>query len=137
MSPVSKLSEGLSVLIAKPSFPVSTKLAFQGFDEQEHPQRADVDGMIAALEKGNLSEISGKLGNVFEPFCRPEEISELKGIMLNHGAAGALMSGSGSAVFALFEDEKQAEACADALRPQVEQVDVVCPLSKGIYELCE
>ena len=137
MSLVPKLSEELFVLIAKPNFPVSTKLAFQGFDEQEDPQHADVEGMIAALEKGDLTEISAKLGNVFEPFCRPDEIGAIKETMLQQGAKGALMSGSGSAVFALFEDKEKAEVCAEILGPQVEQVDVVQPLSTGIYELCE
>ena len=137
MNPVTKLNDNLFVLIAKPHFSVSTKLAFQGFDEQNQPQRADVAGMIAALEAGNLDEITAKLGNVFEPFCSPEKISAIKEIMLEQGARGALMSGSGSAVFALFEEKEKAEACAETLRPQMEQVDVVQPLSKGIYELCE
>ena len=43
----------------------------------------------------------------------------------------------GSAVFALFEEKEKAEACAEILHPQMEQVDVVQPLYKGIYELCE
>ena len=137
MNPVPKLNDNLFVLIAKPHFSVSTKLAFQGFDEQIQPQRADVAGMIAALEAGNLDEITAKLGNVFEPFCSLEKISAIKEIMLEQGAKGALMSGSGSAVFALFEEKEKAEACAETLRPQMEQVDVVQPLSKGIYELCE
>ncbi len=137
MSPAPKLNEDIYVLIAKPTFPVSTKLAFQGFDEQKNPQRADVDGMMSALEHGDFEEIAGKLSNVFEPFCRPEEIGKLKKIMLEQGAAGALMSGSGSAVFALFKDKTKAETCAEILRPLTEQVDVVQPLSEGIYQLCE
>lgn len=137
MSPAPKLNEDIYVLIAKPTFPVSTKLAFQGFDEQKNPQRADVDGMMSALEHGDFEEIAGKLSNVFEPFCRPEEIGKLKKIMLEQGAAGALMSGSGSAVFALFKDKTKAETCAEILRSLTEQVDVVQPLSEGIYQLCE
>ena len=137
LSDVPALAESLYVLIAKPKFPVSTKLAFQGFDEQEHPQRADVGGMISALSSGKLQDISAKLANVFEPFCRPEEIGAIKKIMLDHGAAGALMSGSGSAVFALFASEEAAEKCSATLRPMVEQVDVARPLSYGCYKICE
>ena len=137
LSNMPKLSEELFVLIAKPNFPVSTKLAFQGFDEQEQPQRADVEGMISALQSGNLQDIAAKLANVFEPFCRPEEIGSIKKIMLDHGAAGALMSGSGSAVFALFKSESDAQNCAEILRPMVEQVDIARPLPVGIFALCE
>lgn len=135
MSDAPKLRGDCYVLIAKPTFPVSTKLAFQGFDQQTDPQRADVNGMMQKLKVGELSGIANKLANVFEPFCRPEEIRALKAIMLEQGAAGALMSGSGSAVFALFHEQTQAEACAQFLRPMVEQVDVVQPLSEGIFDL--
>ena len=137
LSAAPKLPENLWILIAKPKFPVSTKLAFQGFDQQENPSHADVEGMLAALETGEVQQIADKLSNVFEPFCRPEEIGAIKKIMLSHGAAGALMSGSGSAVFALFEQKQQAEACAHALAEMVEQVVLARSLSTGIYDLCE
>ncbi len=137
LSDVPALSEKLNILVVKPNFSVSTGAAFKGFDEQENPSRADVEGMIKALEGGELSKIAAKLHNVFEPFCKPEEIGAIKAAMLSYGAAGALMSGSGSAVFGIFEDEAKAIACGAFLQPTVEQVDVVHPVSKGCYGLCE
>ena len=137
MSDAPALTENVHILIVKPNFPVSTKLAFQGFDRQENPLHADVEGMISALTKGNLALIVGKLANVFEPFCKPEEIGKIKEQMLNCGAVGALMSGSGSAVFGLFEREEDALRCGELLRPQVEQVDLARPLKQGIFGLCE
>ncbi len=137
LSDLPNLPEGLHILIVKPNFSVSTGAAFRGFDEQDSPTHADVEAMIAALEQGEVTAIARKLHNVFEPFCKPEEISAIKAALLAHGAAGALMSGSGSAVFGLFEREEDAAACAEALRPTVEQVDLARPLSRGIYALCE
>ncbi len=137
LSPVPPLSQQLFILVVKPNFSVSTGAAFRGFDEQESPSHADVEGMIAALEQGEVSAIAAKLHNVFEPFCKPEEIGAIKAALLSHGAAGALMSGSGSAVFGIFEQEADAKACALFLRPTVEQVDIARPISKGCFALCE
>ncbi len=135
--PAPKLRENLHILIVKPNFAVSTKLAFQGFDKQEHPARADVEGMMQALAADDIEQIGRKLANVFEPFCKPEEIGAIKDIMLRHGAKGALMSGSGSAVFGLFTDEVSAQNAMKELASQVEQADLCMPLSKGIFALCE
>lgn len=137
LSPLPPFPENLWILVAKPLFSVSTKAAFQGFDRQEQPQRADVEGMISALNSGKTADIAAKLANVFEPFCQPQEIGRLKAQMLEQGAAGAVMSGSGSAVFALFEEKAKAEACACCLAPQVEQVAVVRPWAKGLFALSE
>ena len=43
-------------------------------------------------------------------------IAEIKEHMMNHGAVGAMMSGSGPTVFGLFEDEKTAEAAYEAMK---------------------
>ena len=137
LSEVFPLNNDIFVLVAKPKFSVSTKLAFQSFDQEKNPPRADVNSMILALERGFLSEIAANLSNVFEPFCKPQELNKIKNIMLKNGAEGALMSGSGSAVFALFENEKLALECAEILKNDMESVFVVKPLDKGIYAMCE
>ncbi len=123
--------EGGFILIAKPTFSVSTKLAFEGFDRQEHPVHGDVLGMIDALRAGDLQSIAARLSNVFEPFCNPQEISRIKQTMQAHHAMGSLMSGSGSAVFALFEKKEDALCCRKTLSPQMEQVEVVKAVNHG------
>lgn len=137
LSEVSPLNNEVFILVAKPKFSVSTKLAFQSFDQQKNPPRANVGAMILALERGILSEIVDNLDNVFEPFCEPQQLAEIKNVMIKNGAKGALMSGSGSAVFAIFESEKLAENCAEILKNDMESVFVVRPLNKGIYAMCE
>ena len=60
--------------------------------------------MIAALSSGNLLSIAGALENVFEVLCSEEEsaaLSKARSLLLENGAAGALLSGSGSALFGL------------------------------------
>ena len=56
--------------------------------------------------------------NVFEdvPDRRHNEIAAIKGQMLDAGALGSVMTGTGSAVFGIFADPADAEKCAKALR---------------------
>jgi len=123
------------IVVVKPPFSVSTRLAFEGFDRQEQPPRVSVERLLRALESGDLRQIGAALGNVFEPFCQPQQLAPFKEELLRHGAAGALLSGSGSALFGLFEAEGAARACAEALRPLAQQVDLARPLQKGIFQL--
>ena len=46
-------------------------------------------------------------------------INKLKGIMLDYGALGTVMTGSGPTVFGLFENEKQAQAASEELKNHV------------------
>ena len=57
--------------------------------------------------------------NIFE-YCSSEPpIEEAKRRMLELGALGAMMTGSGSAVFGLFESKEKAAACAAALGTEI------------------
>ena len=46
------------------------------------------------------------------------ELADLKRILMDHGALGSLMSGSGSTVFGIFETEQRALKVAESLRRQ-------------------
>ncbi len=57
------------------------------------------------------------LFNIFETVveCERPAVTELKRIMTDHGASGAMMSGSGTSVFGIFDCEERAIAARDAL----------------------
>jgi len=78
----------------------------------------DNDGMIMAIDRGEIREIAGKLGNAFEDICAEKRpfIKEIKSAMLNSGALGACMSGSGPSVFGIFQNRKTAISCANMLK---------------------
>lgn len=96
------------LVLATPPVAKSTGNVYRLFDELEHVERPDVDGMEQALAAGDLMAIAGSLGNVFEQVMMPRhsEIAELKALMLREGAVGALMSGAGPTVFGLVPDEE-------------------------------
>ena len=87
------------VLIAKPAVSVSTKHVYESLNlpslgAEAHP---DIDAMRAAIEKKDLSGVVSQLGNVLETVTIPENpvIQTLKDKMMEMGADGSLMSGSG------------------------------------------
>ena len=100
-------------VIVVPSFGVLTPWAYRQFDEL--PPQADVGGNIE-LTDGRWPAAK-LLVNDLERAVIPTYplIGELKGRLLQLGAEGALMSGSGSAVFGMFRDRTGAEQAANAL----------------------
>jgi 4-diphosphocytidyl-2-C-methyl-D-erythritol kinase len=108
------------VLLAKPAISVSTRYVYENLhanslEPQQHP---DIDGMIEAIGAGNLLEVSKHLGNVLELVTAQKYpvIEEIKNVMRQNGALGALMSGSGPTVFGLFDNPKAASAAYEELR---------------------
>lgn len=101
MTPIELPLQGKYIAIAKPEEGVSTKEAYSG--------------VIPAIPKVRLSdalqrpieEWQGVVKNDFEPhiFEAHPAIASLKNAMYEAGALYASMSGSGSAVFGIFEDK--------------------------------
>ncbi|HZQ61062.1 MAG TPA: 4-(cytidine 5'-diphospho)-2-C-methyl-D-erythritol kinase [Casimicrobiaceae bacterium] len=113
----------LSFLIVNPGIAVATPRAYAMLDEQlpfmGARQRVDVSRMMArALQTGDAHAIAATLYNDFEPLIEREHpiVKTLKQALRAFGARGALMSGSGSTVFGVFEDEPAARHAERALR---------------------
>ena len=103
-------------VVCKPDFSISTPELFRELDERKPGCHPDTDGLLAALEKGDLDGICRRMYNVFEdvPDRRMRTIRAAKGALLDCGALGAVMTGTGSAVFGVFRDREKAEsACAE------------------------
>ena len=72
---------------------------------------------MAALGKGDLNALAPLVKNVLEPAAIElvPEIGVLKQKLLDAGALAAQMTGSGSAVFGLFETKEAAERALPAV----------------------
>lgn len=107
-----------TIVICKPDFSVSTPELFAKLDCDKIRHRPDTDGVIAALEEGNLTGVARRLYNIFEdvPHSGRKEIAGIKVVMLDCGAMGAAMSGTGPTVYGIFDDEKKAERAVRTLK---------------------
>lgn len=102
------------VAIVKPAFSVSTKKVYEAYDSLSgdriiHP---DIDGLIDAINEGDLYKMCTCMGNSLESVTEKEHtlIAEIKRILKEKGAVKAMMSGSGPTVFAIFDDKDKANS---------------------------
>lgn len=106
------------VLIAKPSISVSTKFVYENLVLDENTIHPDIDGLITEIKSKNLKGVCDKMGNVLETVTIPNYpvIAQIKEFMMEHGAAGSMMSGSGPTVFGLFREEAVAKETYKAMK---------------------
>lgn len=106
------------IVICKPSFAISTPELFSRIDCGKIRLRPDTIGLIDALEKGNLSGVARRMYNVFEDVLPKGAgaIGEIKAKLCDRGAIGAVMTGTGSAVFGLFTEERLAREAHEDLK---------------------
>lgn len=106
------------VVIAKPNMSVSTANVFNSLSLVQVQKRPDNQLLIDAIVQGDLNTIAENMCNVLEEVTLKEYpyIQHVKDSMLGQGALGTLMSGSGSAVFGLFDQKDRAIQAAAYLK---------------------
>lgn len=130
LTPLPELSD-CYIVIAKGEKGISTVEAFEKYDKLSVLNHPDSDGMIAAIAAGNLKETAALCINVFESLADIQDICDIKKTMLEYGALCSIMTGSGSAVFGIFEKKKYANACADELDKYYSFSKVCTPVKSG------
>ncbi len=106
------------IVICKPSFAISTPELFSKINCEKIHLRPDTDGIIDALKNNNIAGISRRMYNVFEDVLPKgtSAIGEIKEKLNDCSALGAVMTGTGSAVFGLFSDENSALNAYNSLK---------------------
>lgn len=106
------------VLIAKPQISVSTKFVYENLKLDENTVHPDIDRLVEDIRRKDLAAITSDMGNVLETVTIPNYpvIAEIKEHMMEHGAVGAMMSGSGPTVFGLFDDKEKAVTAYEAMQ---------------------
>lgn len=103
-------------VLCKPQLSLSTAHMYGELDRLGVPCAADNTDLMSGLEAGDLRAVTQRLSNHFEAVLPPDSpIFSIRRRLLALGAAGACMSGSGSAVFGLFTQEETARRAAQEL----------------------
>lgn len=125
--------ENCEVLIIKPKFSFSTAESYSRFDNMKIKENHSMLLLRNALKSHSLSDICSNLFNRFEYVIDKPEIFEIKNKLKKFGALGSLMTGSGSAVYGIFDDESKAKFCLETLRDTYEFASLAGPLCHGVF----
>lgn len=106
------------VVLCKPEFSISTPALFAKIDSVKLRCRPDTQGVIAALEARDLVGVARRMYNVFEdalPERQRSRVNDIKNVLIQCGALGASMSGTGPTAFGLFDSEALAREAQERL----------------------
>ena len=120
------------IVICKPKFSVSTPTLFGLLDGCEMRLHPDTAGILLALQNHDLNGVAQRMFNVFEdvlPRFR-SEVSEIKRMLSDYGALGCCMTGTGSAVFGVFDSTASAFAAKAQLRRHYREVFMAIPQAR-------
>jgi 4-diphosphocytidyl-2-C-methyl-D-erythritol kinase len=117
---------GKAFLLIHPGFGISTAWAYQTlarFPTALNGRRGRAQKLISALQSGNLGAASGEFYNSLEApaFEKFPVLALFQKFLRANGALAALMSGSGSATFAIVESVKTAETLAEKFKSKFGQ----------------
>jgi len=125
---------GKILVIAKSDENVSTAKAYQLIDKLENPMHPDTKSLVNAIK--NAPETAYKyFGNLFEDALNLYSVTVIKLRMKKQGALNSLMTGSGSAVFGLFDNMEKAEKCVEILKASGYFAAVCETVNKSFIEI--
>lgn len=108
------------LVLLHPGGGLSTPDMFRAWDaETAHSEPANIENTIAALMCGDTDALTGCARNMLYGCASTalREITAARNALLDEGARFAAMSGSGSAVFGVFDGAASADAAARSLGP--------------------
>ena len=107
LQPMPSLLDHFRIIILKPETSISTREAYAGI--HLHPEAEEK--LLQALHKGENALLNEAV-NDFEETIFPlhPELNAIKQMLLQAGAKYAAMSGSGSAIYGLFDDNSECGA---------------------------
>lgn len=109
ITPISERFDYTAVIV-KPEINIDTKTAYTMLDRKLIHVRPDFDDILYGLKNKNLESVQKGMVNVFETYVDGfnDEVQNIKNAIYGYDPIAAAMSGSGSAVFGLFEEYKDA-----------------------------
>ena len=128
LSPLPSLTDGWFVIV-KPAESFSTPAMYRRLDEPGSVLVRNSRYMQDAVAANNVHAVAAELHNSFERVVpKDSSLRTIKDALRAQGALASLLSGSGSAVFGLFDTETAARAAVEALRPAWPEIFLARPV---------
>ena len=134
LTPIKGLTKDVCILVCKPDLFVSTKEVYECIDSKDIDKRPNNKFLIECLKNEDTRQLAENMFNVLEGVTMDKHpvIQQIKDIMTNNRALGAMISGSGPTVFGLYENREDAVKCKAILEKQFKQTFVVACEEKGV-----
>ena len=110
----------------------STGSMFGKFDRMENQLHPDVDGVAKALNEGDLKSAAGLFANSFEPLWQGDLLDSINNTYDICSCLGHALSGAGSTVFGVFDNDAQAHNCYEQLKKLTGWAYICRPTEKSI-----
>ena len=120
------------LVVAKPLGSADTGKIYRAFDGAKMEGTRSVEYVVSALRIGSVTGLASAVGNDLASVTREfvPEVAILEQQLLASGALGASMSGSGTAVYAIYADEEAAGNAKSKIAAPF--IGVYEPVSHGI-----
>ena len=112
------------ILLVKPNFGVSTKDTYKAIDINRIHKHPKTNELIKNMEFGNLKFVAENMRNVLENVTLKKYpiIISIKETMMDFGALGSMMSGSGPTVFGIYDDMLSVQRAFEYFREKYNEV---------------
>ena len=107
----------LNLVLINPGFPLSTKVVYENLNLRLTSKKINYSIPPILTLKNLISELHNDLESV--SIKMHPELQNLKQLLLDHGAQGTLMSGSGPTLFGIFSDENSAKKASVSIKQEV------------------
>jgi len=133
LTPIAPLPD-CGIVICKPRFSIRTPELFRRIDARRSRIRPDTEGLVAAMARGDLPGAARRMFNVFEDVLPKKcaEVGVIKHRLLDAGALGAVMTGTGSAVVGVFDSREAAAAAAAELGQSYQECFTASPAGVAV-----
>lgn len=114
-------------VLIKPDISVSTAYVYNHLNLKQIFNYPDTQKIITSITNRDIVSTAQELSNVLETVTIADfpVIAELKEYLLQNGALGSLMSGSGPTVYGLFRDKTLARLAFQEARQKYPEYDVI------------
>lgn len=112
------------ILLANIGVEVPTQHVYKSLNLKEKKSVLDMDKLVRYIEDDDLIGVANNMGNFLESVVLKEYpvIEKIKEEMLELGALGALMTGSGPTVFGIFDDEAKLYSCKEKMEGKIKKL---------------